>query len=604
MDSSVQLTEYAGLVDSVFAKLSDALNPQLGDGPSQAAVRARSTDTARTPAERALNLRFALGGDTVTYLNNGVALLAAGTARDAVDVSGLVGGDVLAGVKNAVYNEMRRRQRLDLQNAPRKLDEVRSLVVWLLCIPEVAKAFLVFLDTEEEDALEEESYIPYGSSNDVHGDYDSLAQAFQTIAGESETDLDAAVGSVERIVREADTTWLRTTIETLLTLLNPSKGPRRLVDRLFVNIEQDIENDKMMQAQAPGTPGPTTDLVMRFAMLEQEMATAALPDADEAAQWLEECRQGATEIEEALPIAKWVQMAGLIGEIGPGEKRGPHGLFSYHMSLSKTLSLPRDKAGPCFDRNWSKSLDRSVKQIEERYKNVLAVCLIGCNVEEEGIAVTMPVRWMPQGPLATDQCRAAVLEHVIENMQLLNDDTAAACVAASAKLLQLEHLQRIRASGSDLDRGVRDVPRLVTPNAQHDATLDQKLRLGVPFLRQDAETTINQEARFPRENLPQYLGSSEEDVELLQAFEEAKATAEAHSATLRIGGDWPYARVIPSDKDIAVSRGSLDPAVPEAVLGSKRRVTGELTKVKAELLSADSLAGWELPLEQIRFEPR
>jgi hypothetical protein len=217
---------------------------------------------------------------------------------------------------------------------------------------------------------------------------------------------------------------------------------------------------------------------------------------------------------------------------------------------------------------------------------------------------------MPQGPLATDQCRAAVLEHVIENMKLLKDNTAAACVAASAKLLQLEHLQRIRESGSDRARGVDNVPLLVTPNAQHDATFAPKLRLGAPFLRKQVETTFVVQERLTRENLLKDLASSDAETrKLLEQFAKYEQTAEAHNTTLRtrhlsFSRDWPYSRVIPSDKDIVVSIHDFDEAVPEAVLGSKRRLTGERTKVKAELLSADSLAGWELPFEQNRFEPR
>jgi hypothetical protein len=586
MNSSVQLTEYAGLVAAVSKKLTDALTPQLGKGHKDAAARTQRQAPRSTPAERALNLRFGMGGDTVTYINNGVALLAAGTASDAIDVSGLVSGDVLAGVKNAIYNELGRRERLELQNAPQTLDDVRSLAAWLLCIPEVACALAL------GDNLPAVLFKHLQTIGELRGSHDTEDQKL-------------AAEAVQRIVQEEGIVVLGRILRGLLKLVSPREESRRVVDRLLADIE--------------GTHGLTdADLVDQFRALEAEIANDVALPAGGVDNWLADCKQGATEITDALPIARWVQMAGLVGEVGPEEAREvAEEKFPYHMSLLETLSLPRDKADIGFGTT-SDPTDRYVTEIARNgmADNGLGICLLGCKVVEPYTAVTMPVRWLPHGSLKRDQCRAAVLEHVVQNMWEMQQwgeddykerldsavggdgseaDEACMRIAASAKLLQLEHLQRIRAHPA---KARPDVPKMWTPNAGYRDTGAgrHELLLGAPFLRKPGSNTVTA-GPGTREEVIAGL-----DPVVRDRFKASEVTAETHAATLRDDGKWPYGRVIPSADDFAVLMGDPVPGSTQAVAGSKRKASGRRAPVEAKRLSADSLAGCAFLLEQGRSQ--
>lgn len=597
MDSSVQLTEYAGLVNHVFSKLSRALKPQLGDGPSEAADRTDKVPGS-APAERALNLRFALGGDTVTYLNNGVALLAAGTQYGAIDVSGLSGSDALTGVKDAVYSELRRRERLDLHNAPRELDDVRSLVVWLLCIPEVARAYAY---------ATAQGYAPYErAASESEGEADpserpeSLIDAVKRVGAVSDdSDEDAPaqprVDAVYAMVKAQSIQGLRETIRILLQFLNPFHGPRHVIESMLRDIEstdhalEPTQGEHVERATSFGIAAPNSDLVSRYAMLQREMETAAQPTHTDA--WVDRCIADATPISKALPISTWVQMAGLVGEVGPGEKRGRNQPFPYNLSLFDKLSLPRAK----YEGTW----DPEETGLEPflQLGAILGVCLIGCNAGETGVALTMPLRWIPQGQLARDQSRAAVLEHVVQNMRVWGDSVGQGheLIAASAKLLQIEHLQRIRTDASEIARGINDVPNLVTPNAQRHTG---GMLLGAPFLRPAGTTApIEYEGVPMRDAILSQLDDAKRTT-----FDATESQAESHRAALQAAGKWRFARIIPIGEDVVFARAHESAPSPGPVLGRKRQVRGHRLPVQAELLSADSLMGCELSLEP-RFEP-
>ena len=270
MDPSVHLTEYSGLVNAVTGKLLESLLPQLGEGPVLAFDRAFTVSNQDDlPAERALKLRFALGGDAVAYLNNGVALLAAGTPNAAIDVSGLVGSNVLSGVRNAVHAELLRREERDKADAPRKLRELRELVIWLLGIPEVGQGVLA-VDERRRVAAGAGPQVPHSLATIIDAMIPSAsaapaggaaggaapaggaalpaacataaapavpAAAAAVPAAAAAATAEQAAAHLTEQVQALTRKQFCYVLELLLQMLEPSHGPQALLEGLFESIE-------------------------------------------------------------------------------------------------------------------------------------------------------------------------------------------------------------------------------------------------------------------------------------------------------------------------------------------------------------------------------
>jgi len=596
MNASVDLTEYSGLVQQVLLQARNALAPQLGDGP-RAAADGLGNVSGLSPATRVLGARFAMGVDPVTYLNNGVAVLAAGTHDEALDVSGLAGADVLTGVKNAVYRELQRKEKYEYSQAAKRIEELRPLVAWLLCIPQVAH-FVSDLEDEEFNA-------PFQLVYDANTD-ELIAEASAAMSG--------------YVVTKATREFLCKVFELLARALDPQSGPRRLLEQMFKDIDRRI--DEMLELDATGqwkrfkkavetlpvdppllqrtlevAPDTNSDLQLRFDLLEEEIAAAprtqvaqaaqaAVVSKEKAKEWYRECLGGSSQPVLNSNVALWAVATGIVGEYGPGESRPLDAVyFRYSTSLLKSLALP-PRPSPRENLFLQPLFDDYCRGLRGEYDLALSVSLPGCDVIDAQKSLTMKVRWKPQGDLEVDQARAAILEHVIRNMDELANTTPDGekhnAIIATAKMMQLEHLQRIRASEGDVGRGLGDIGNEWTVNAEYTADVRGKIKIGHPVYRKagDDTFTIGDDNGFQNETRP-----TEKLNEVEAALEAARRCAEK---MVQEYPGYPGAPLIPSDSDYATMRPADPTATDENPVETKTR-KGKTVKIDAALLSTDAL---------------
>ena len=193
-------------------------------------------------------------------------------------------------------------------------------------------------------------------------------------------------------------------------------------------------------------------------------------------------------------------------------------------------------------------------------------------MQENGtVAVTMKVRWLPQ---TQDECIAAVLEHVIDNLRRMQRVYTAnppewQILAGAAKLRQLEHLQRARTTPL---RALNE--DLWTSNALRT----DFLVLPIPFLRSAAEDPVRADARnYDTRGLvlrallpdgpvgPPGADRPTADDDFRVYIEAMTAANEVADAVARFPGSIRLPPTVPSDSDILAYFDDVPPERPELV---------------------------------------
>lgn len=156
------LQQYDDFVAAVVQQIGTGLAAQVApdeasqhpDDPSvRASKRLKSVNHTSTGARAVLLARFALATDDTLFLNNGVALLAAGHMNgneSPIDVSGLAGVDLFNYVRNTVFAEIQKRDKERYETRGLYLKNLRLLIAWLCDTPEVSDALRVAADADDE----------------------------------------------------------------------------------------------------------------------------------------------------------------------------------------------------------------------------------------------------------------------------------------------------------------------------------------------------------------------------------------------------------------------------------------------------------------------
>lgn len=245
MERTVQLSEYSGLVAAVLAQAEAALAPQGGNDEHTAKrIKAVTEDHRRFPAsEAALRGRFALGSDSAAYLGNGVALLSAGIPGNEAPIQVPQGGDVMAGVRNAVYKEIERRRQLDRVNAPRALAELKKVIAWMLSIPDVALGVRE-IGTDDDDLdklLEKMSYEELRSKAMEKAGLDPTATPEDDeLNDEAQESATKVASDIDKRLAKMDAAAMKKLLQIFETLLDPEMdGPAAVVERVVGKIAEE-----------------------------------------------------------------------------------------------------------------------------------------------------------------------------------------------------------------------------------------------------------------------------------------------------------------------------------------------------------------------------
>lgn len=632
MNASVDLTEYSGLVQHVLRQAKDALAPQLGDGPKAAAAGLGNV-SGQGPATRALRARFAMGVDPVTYLNNGVAVLAAGTHDEALDVSGLAGGDVLSGVKNAVYKELRRKNEAEKASAPRKIDALRPLVAWLLCIPEVAGGVrFVLLEMQKGDKLglgeiaslkelqkQQDAFLATSPADDSPADASAFAADASAFAAYVQRTGARMAETLEKELNSLPRDDLCDLLRALHQLLDPRLAPRGTLESLFADIEKSVESQTQFRADTERllrrekawmnfmvavenmtrrrnaslfeeqkrsvlNQVPTNaDLVARFQMLENDMQIGAIqvpelkaedenPGLEVASSWyLAYMESGVAAAPGESRLQRWAWLSGIVGLYGPGEKREVYDEFPYNASFLEFLSVPAK-------RNSSQQpalplFEDELRNFYESKRTLLAVFLPGCSVYETGTSLTLRVRWTPRND---DDCRVCILEHVIANAATLSDDPEQAVLAGAAKLMQLEGMQRIRGEQLAAVQNFWTSPVTANPEGV--------LLLYPPMLRSPPDNPTSVEFAFTRQDALKGLSDEEQN-----SYTTAYLAAKRCAGVLTEGLGFVLPPAIPAASDFFVSMAPVVASTSSKFKSKKRIANGANVPVDAKDLSVDAL---------------
>lgn len=482
-EESEALSQYSGFVKAVVDQINEGLTAQLAPGvddrsaedPNERARKRLKHDDGATGARNALLARFALGGDDVLYLNNGLALLAAGHAQGKetpIDVSGYAGVDLYNGVRKAVYAEIKRRGSKRYERREVVFNKLRKLVAWLCIERYVSIALQGMLLGHESTRLTAfvgalAAWRPEGAAIEEARKIERPNPEQRAVLVDLETKATAYYSNVLRALGRCDVEEQCLVFKIMLTMTDadfPGAGSfaagieenaksvvRFILDARKLEFKQDVYDNDDVFDEDVRTFMLGTSSNMGAGPVDGENTTAY----NDAVRYV---RERVIRVEHPLvndELATYCEMRGLVGEAGPTEKRsGDVFLYSFPWEACEGLG-----ATPASTNQVPLSMLDETMLLTRQIAVLKSVQMYPVNVTDTPPA---RVRWRPKPKYAEQHARAAVLEHAMARIISDGDDVnyggvvtekGRYLVLAACKIRQLDSIRKLAMGMRTLGNG-------------------------------------------------------------------------------------------------------------------------------------------------------
>lgn len=393
-------------------KPSKISNTALGLQPTNVSPPAHALHEA---GKDVLNMRFVLGCDTTSYLNNGVAVLA---SKNDPPISTITSARVDDGVRAAIEKKIKFEAQREYDEAPHDLAKLRQIVIWLFTVPEIAAGVNHMLQ------------LGYRGSEVLNGTvfFQKLTPYFDQCEGIILM-RDNTLGPYVEPGADSD---MRSAIE------NASKREFGCVLRVL---------ERMLDTGMCG-PAFNVNSILDAVKTAAEQAVTITPPDDEHRM------PSRLYKHEGDPVATWSVMAGYVSRRGPCEVLQDPG-------SEKLMYRFPDHRAPVHVKDARGSIDKVFMVSDERPSRYNAFYHNGdlgdaFDFDGTGTYESQPVRWIhpdtgvPANRITNFQTLAVLLEHIISTavsraIQLYREIQDELGLPSGSNQTTLEALQHAKA---------------------------------------------------------------------------------------------------------------------------------------------------------------
>lgn len=333
-----------------------------------------------------LLMRFKMGAETTSYLNNGVAMLASNSDPS---ITSFANTRAHESVTAAVYKHLHQKAQSEYDESPQRIDQIRQIVIWLFSVPEIAVGVistvtLAYLKPSQEGGLRGllKSLQPY------------LMECITAFRENKRMPNKSTTAKLEmkRAIEVTSKYEFGCILRTMERMLDQDiKGPAMHVNEVLRNVKSDAQE-----------------------LIESEVFK----------KWISPNTNADTD-----PIATWTTWAGHLGQPGPCE---PSSTFFYrfpdkHAPTHITQKVPVTKHTHSVVDECTSQYDMFSREDDTRATFAVNIHF---NVSTSTTLYSSPtrVRWKHAGILGEKQTTssytntqtyAVLLEHIISKYQTL-----------------------------------------------------------------------------------------------------------------------------------------------------------------------------------------